>query len=140
MADRSEAEELAVEAYGRNFGIAFQLVDDILDYSAEQAALGKTVGDDFREGKMTLPVVLAIERSNEEERAFFRRCLEDLNQQDGDLSRAIALMEKHGALEEAKARARFYAEASLQALEGFDNNPAKAALLEVVDFCVERAH
>lgn len=140
VADRTETEELAVEAYGRNFGIAFQLVDDILDYSAEQAALGKTVGDDFREGKMTLPVVLAIERSNAEERAFFRRCLEDLNQQDGDLSRAIALMEKYGALDEAKARARFYREAALQALEPFDANPAKAALLEVVDFCIERAH
>lgn len=140
VADRSEAEELSVEAYGRNFGIAFQLVDDILDYSAEQAALGKTVGDDFREGKMTLPVVLTIERCNEEERAFFRRCLEDLNQQDDDLSRAIALMEKYGALDEAKARARFYGKAALQALEGFEAKPAKAALLEVVDFCIERAH
>lgn len=140
VAERSEAEELAVEAYGRNFGIAFQLVDDILDYSAEQAALGKTVGDDFREGKMTLPVVLAIERSNEEERAFFRRCLEDLDQNDDDLPRAIALMEKYGALEEAKARARSYGEASRQALEGFDTNPAKASLLDVVDFCIERAH
>ncbi len=140
VADRSTDDELALETYGRNFGIAFQLVDDILDYSAEQAALGKSVGDDFREGKMTLPVVLAIERADPDERAFFRRCLEDLEQDEDDLHRAIAIMEKHGALDDAKARARSYGAAARTAIEPFAPNPVKAAMLQLVDFCIERAH
>lgn len=140
VAERPAAEEKALESYGRNFGIAFQLVDDILDYSAEQAALGKSVGDDFREGKITLPVVLTYERANEDERAYLRRCLEDLDQEPADLQRAIGLMEKYGALSDAKARARSYGETALAALASFDDGNAKTALAKVVEFCIERAH
>ncbi|HYH17751.1 MAG TPA: polyprenyl synthetase family protein, partial [Azospirillum sp.] len=92
VAGRPQAEEMALYDYGMNLGIAFQLVDDVLDYSAKQAKLGKTVGDDFREGKITLPVVLAFRRGNDEERAFWRRAMEELEQQDGDLERAQQLM------------------------------------------------
>jgi len=140
VAGRPAAEESALEAYGRNFGIAFQLVDDILDYSAEQLALGKTIGDDFREGKMTLPVVLAYERADARERSFLRRCLEDLEQDERDLERAIDLMVKYDALSDAKARARHYGQVAKAAMEVFPENPAKAALIEVVEFCIERAH
>ena len=140
VADRPEPEEKALEIYGRHFGIAFQLVDDILDYSAEQAALGKSVGDDFREGKITLPVVLTYERADENERAFLRRCLEDLDQEPSDLERAIDLMEKYGALADAKARARNYGETARSALMIFPDSPAKTALTQVVEFCIERAH
>ena len=80
VGERSLADKEALGIYGRNFGIAFQLVDDVLDYSARQAELGKTIGDDFREGKITLPVVLAIARGSDAERVFWRRCLEDLEQ------------------------------------------------------------
>ena len=106
VAERPNVEEDALESYGRNLGIAFQLVDDALDYSAEQAALGKTVGDDFREGKITLPVVLAYRRGSDDERAFWQQTLEDGDRGDDDFDRAVALMTKHGSLEATIERGR----------------------------------
>jgi len=140
VADRPRAEEEALERFGSGFGIAFQLVDDVLDYSALQADLGKAVGDDFRDGKITLPVVLAIQRGDAAERKFWQRCLEDQDQHDGDLEQAIAILQQHGALADAMARARDHAASARQALAGFSDGPAKTALLEVLDFCVERAY
>ena len=90
LAERPPAEEEALDRFGRNLGIAFQLVDDMLDFSARQAELGKSVGDDFRDGKITLPIVLAFARGDDEERAFWRRTLEDLEQRPGDLDHATA--------------------------------------------------
>ena len=140
VAERPEAEELAVERYGQDLGIAFQLVDDVLDYSALQAELGKSVGDDFRDGKITLPVVLALRRADEGEKAFWRRCLEDQDHRDGDLDTAIALLQRHGTLAETMTRARDYAASARDALAPFADGPAKAALCEVAEFCVERAY
>ncbi|HMA14447.1 MAG: polyprenyl synthetase family protein [Bacteroidota bacterium] len=140
VADRPTEEELALERFGSGFGIAFQLVDDVLDYSALQAELGKAVGDDFRDGKITLPVVLAIQRGDAAERAFWRRCLEEQDQREGDLEQAIEYLQRREALADAMARAREHAGAARRALSGFADGPAKAALLEVVDFCVERAY
>ncbi|MGP1255514.1 MAG: polyprenyl synthetase family protein [Kiloniellales bacterium] len=140
VADRPESEQQALRSFGLNFGNAFQLVDDILDYSAEQQALGKTIGDDFREGKITLPLVLAFARGSDEEKAFWRRCVEDLEQRDGDLEQAIALMQRHDALHDSKDRARRYAEQARRDLAAFPNNPAKHALLQAIDFCVERLY
>ncbi len=140
VAERPEAEELALERFGRDLGIAFQLVDDVLDYSALQADLGKSVGDDFRDGKITLPVVLAFQRADEAEKAFWRRCLEDQDHQEGDLETAIGLMQRHGTLTDSMAKARDYAGSARQALESFPKSPAKAALREIADFCVKRAY
>jgi octaprenyl-diphosphate synthase len=140
VAERPDAEAEALSGYGRRLGIAFQLVDDILDYSAKQAELGKTVGDDFHEGKITLPVVLAFERGDEEERTFWRRCLEDLEQNDGDLDHAMALMRRHGALDDAMAEAKSFGEAARADLAVFPDGPIKAALLEAVDFCLDRLY
>jgi len=140
VAARDLEEEQALQTYGRNFGIAFQLVDDILDYSAHQAELGKTIGDDFREGKITLPVILAFHRGDSEDRAFWRRCLEELDQKDGDLEHAIALMHKHGALAESLERARHYGREARVALDIFPASPVRDALTRVVDFCLERAY
>jgi octaprenyl-diphosphate synthase len=140
VADRPKVEEEALESYGLNLGIAFQLVDDVLDYSAKQAVLGKAVGDDFREGKITLPLILAFRRGDDEERTFWRRCVEDLEQQDGDLDRAIKLMDKHGSLAATVARARHYGEIARDALGIFPDSPVKQALNDVIDFCVERAY
>ena len=127
-------------SYGTNLGIAFQLIDDVLDYSAKQAELGKTVGDDFREGKVSLPAILAFNRGDEDERAFWRRTLEDLDQSDDDLKRAIELMTKHNALTDTVDRARHYGAVARDALGIFPDNPQKLALLELVDFCIERAY
>ena len=110
IAGRNDAEREALESYGRNLGVAFQLVDDALDYSGKQAQLGKSVGDDFREGKITLPVVLSYRRGDDTQREFWKRVMEDGDQRDGDLDMAIELMAHHGALEATVERARHYGE------------------------------
>ncbi|ACI99075.1 polyprenyl synthetase family protein [Rhodospirillum centenum] len=138
VADRPAVEQAALRSYGMNLGIAFQLVDDVLDYSAVQARLGKTIGDDFREGKINLPVVLAFRRGDEEERQFWRRTMEDLDQRDGDLEHAIALMTRHNALHDSVERARHYGAVARDALEMFPNSRIKHALLDVIDFVVSR--
>lgn len=128
-----------MDSYGRNLGIAFQLVDDALDYSAAQEQLGKTVGDDFREGKITLPVLLALARGTEEERVFWRRVLEDRDQTEADLPHAQALMAQHGALADTINRARDYGDAALVALASFPDGPERRALAGIVEFCIARA-
>ncbi len=138
VAGRPQAEELALYDYGMNLGIAFQLVDDVLDYSALQAKLGKTVGDDFREGKITLPIVLAFRRSTDEERSFWRRTMEELDQRDGDLARAQQLMAKHNALKDTVERARHYGAIARDSLGLFADSPIKRALLDVIDFVIDR--
>jgi octaprenyl-diphosphate synthase len=138
VADRPQAEEMALADYGLNLGIAYQLVDDVLDYAPE-ATLGKSVGDDFREGKVTLPAILAFERGDEAERNFWRRTLEDVDQRDGDLERAITLTAKHGTVQDTLARARAYGEQARSALAPFRDGTEKRILADIVDFCVERA-
>jgi octaprenyl-diphosphate synthase len=140
VAERPKVEEEALESYGMNLGIAFLLIDDVLDYSAVQAELGKTVGDDFREGKISLPVVLAWRRGSAEDRDFWRRTLEKLDQKDGDLDRAIGLMEKRGALRDTVERARHYGAIARDALGVFPAGPLKAAMEEAIDFAIERAY
>lgn len=140
VADRPKAEAEALDSYGMNLGIAFQLIDDVLDYSAEQAALGKTVGDDFRDGKVTLPVVLAWRRGDAEERAFWTRTIGESRREGGDLDRAIALMTKHGTLDDTVTRARHYGAIARDALMIFPDGEARGALIELVDFCIDRAY
>lgn len=140
LGERSEADEKALEAYGRNLGIAFQLIDDMLDYSARQSELGKTVGDDFRDGKITLPVVLALKAADERERRFWRRTLEQMEQRAEDLPEAIALMRHHGTLAATLERAREYGAAARRALGAFRDGPERKALDEVIDFCLERGY
>jgi octaprenyl-diphosphate synthase len=140
VAGRPEAEELALERFGRNLGIAFQLVDDMLDYAARETELGKSIGDDFRDGKITLPIVLAFARGDAAERDFWRRTLEDQEQEDGDLERAIRLLRKHGALHDTLARAASYADEARRELARFPEGAERAALEEAVDFCIERGY
>ena len=140
VAGRPGVEEEALDAYGLNLGIAFQLIDDMLDYSAAEAELGKSVGDDFRDGKITLPTILAFRRGSEEERVFWRRTLEDGDQEEGDLEQAIALMGRHGALADTVERARHYGAVARDGLAIFPASEEKTILLEVINFCIERAH
>lgn len=140
VAERPKVEEDALDSFGMNLGIVFQLVDDVLDYSAKQADLGKTVGDDFREGKITLPVILAYRRGDDDERDFWRRTVGDLQQTDDDLAHAITLMEKHNALSDTIERARHYGAIARDALGIFDDSPEKGALADIIDFCIERAY
>ena len=138
VADRPKIEEEALAAYGTNLGVAFQLVDDALDYSARQAELGKTIGDDFSEGKITLPVILAFRRGNEEEKFFWKRCLEELKQHPDDLDRAQSLIKQHSTLEDTMTRARHYAALARDSLDLFSDCEVKQALISVIDFCIER--
>ena len=140
VADRPRIEEEALESYGMNLGIAFQLIDDVLDYSAKQATLGKSIGDDFKEGKISLPVILAFRRGDETEREFWRRTLEELDQSEDDLSHAVHLMEKHGALKDSVDRARHYGAIARDSLGIFEDGPIKAIFDSLIDFCIERAH
>jgi octaprenyl-diphosphate synthase len=140
VADRPRVEADALDSFGLNLGIAFQLVDDMLDYAADERTLGKSVGDDFRDGKITLPVVLAFLRGGDEERRFWRRVMEDQEQQDGDLERAIQLMEKHGSLRDTVERARHYGAIARDALGLFADGPEKRALIELIQFAIHRAY
>src|SRR5262252_6357733 len=140
LASRPKDEQSACRSFGMNLGIAFQLVDDALDYGGTAAKLGKNVGDDFREGKITLPVVLAFRRGSESERAFWRRTLEEGDSTDADLDEAIALMVKHRALEDTIQRARHYGAIAKDALALFPASPMKEALEEAVEFCICRSN
>ncbi|MDH3741780.1 MAG: polyprenyl synthetase family protein [Hyphomicrobiales bacterium] len=140
VAARPRDEQAALESYGRNLGVAFQLVDDALDYSGKQALLGKSVGDDFREGKITLPVVLAYRRGSEQEREFWKRTLESNGQNDDDLETAVALVDKHNAIHDTIERARHYGAIARDAMAIFPTSPHKSALLDAIEFCISRAH
>ena len=117
-----------------------ELVDDALDYGGSKARLGKNVGDDFREGKITLPVILAFRRGNAEEREFWRRSLETGAASDAALGEALGILKKHGAIDDTVERARHYGAIAKDALALFPDGDSKRALLQVVDFCVARAH
>jgi octaprenyl-diphosphate synthase len=140
IASRPKAEQAACRSFGMNLGVAFQLVDDALDYGGKAAKLGKNVGDDFREGKITLPVVLSFRRGSESERSFWRRTLEQGDAAEGDVETAIALMNKHRALEDTVRRARHYGAIAKDALALFPDSGMKQALAESVEFCIGRMH
>jgi octaprenyl-diphosphate synthase len=130
----------ALRDYGQNLGIAFQLVDDALDYSGRQALMGKSVGDDFREGKVTLPVILAVARADETARKFWIRVIETGPQGEADLDRAITLVEATGAIADTMERARGYARLACRSLESVPPSQLREVLADVADFCVERAY
>src|SRR6516162_698389 len=139
LAARPSEEEAALDRFGRSLGIAFQLVDDMLDFSARQTEFGKSIGDDFREGNVTLPILLAFARGDEAERVFWRRALEEMDQRPGDLEHAIELIERRGALAETLLRARGYAATAIDALSIFHDGVERRALVEAAAFATERS-
>src|SRR5262249_49430578 len=140
LAERAKAEQAACRSFGMNLGVAFQLVDDALDYGGRSARLRKNLGDDFRRGKRPLPVILAVRRGNEAERRFWRGALEDGESAEANLEQAVSFLVKHRALEDTVERARHYGAIAKDALALFPESEIKHALIEVVDFCVARAH
>jgi octaprenyl-diphosphate synthase len=140
LSGRQRDEQAACRSFGMNLGITFQLVDDVLDYGGTAQKLGKNVGDDFREGKITLPVVLSFRRGNAQEREFWNRALGQGDVRDGDLDQAIALMTKHHAIEDTVGRARHYGDIATDALALVPASAIKQALEETVAFCIARAH
>ncbi len=140
VADAGKSGRNALKSYGMNLGLAFQLVDDALDYGGKAADLGKNVGDDFREGKITLPVILAYRRGTEEERAFWRQAIEGGKSSDQHLEKALGLITKYGTLNDTIARAVHYGTIARDALAPLPDTAWKSALMEVIDFCIERVN
>ncbi len=140
VAERPVEELAALRSYGKNLGIAFQLIDDALDYSGDAANLGKAIGSDFREGKITLPLILAFRRGTDEERAFWNRTIVEGDVSDRDIEHAIQLMAQHDTIEATISRARSYGEVAHDALAIFPDGPVKQALQGVISFCINRTH
>jgi octaprenyl-diphosphate synthase len=139
IAGKGKAERAGCRSFGMNLGIAFQLVDDVLDYGGSTAKLGKNVGDDFREGKVTLPVVLAFRRGSDAERAFWVRCIEKGEIGEGDLDLAQSYIRKHQTLDDTVQRARHYAAMATDALGLYPDSALKRALLDALAFSISRA-
>ena len=140
IAGAARAEKAALRSYGINLGLAFQLIDDALDYGGSSQDLGKNVGDDFREGKITLPVILAYRRGSADDRAFWKSAIEDGSNDDAALDKAIGLMARHGAVADTIARARHFGEIARDALAPLPATPHKVALIDVIDFCIRRVN
>jgi octaprenyl-diphosphate synthase len=138
IAGRPAAERAALRDYGLKLGLAFQLVDDALDYGGFESALGKSIGDDFREGKMTLPVIRAVQAADPEETKFWHRVIVDRDQTDVDFETAISLIRKAGALDSTMDLARQYAKEAREALSLFPISPWRETLEELADYVVER--
>jgi octaprenyl-diphosphate synthase len=140
IAECGEEAEVALDSYGRHLGIAFQLIDDVIDYASDARTMGKGVGDDFRDGKMTLPVILAVARGTEDDRAFWKAAMAGERAGSGDLTQAIALLRKTGALDDTIDRARHYGRRAVDALGRFPAGKAKVALTDAVGFAIARAY
>ena len=140
VAEAGEAAEDALDAFGRNLGIAFQLVDDAIDYASDEATMGKGRGDDFRDGKVTLPVILAHARGSTEERAFWKAAMQGERISDDDLAHATRLIADSGALSDTMERARLYGRRAIDALAPFPAGRSRDAMVEAVEFAVARAY
>ncbi|TPG13060.1 polyprenyl synthetase family protein [Sphingomonas oligophenolica] len=140
VAECPEGEESALDAYGRNLGIAFQLVDDAIDYVSDAGTMGKDAGDDFREGKMTLPVILAYARGDADDRTFWKDAIEGRRDSDDDFAHAIDLVRQTRAVDDTLARARHYGQRAIDSIGGFAGGKAKDAMVEAVEFAVARAY
>lgn len=138
IAGKSKEHQKALYDYGTMMGIAFQIADDALDYNAAQEKLGKTVGDDFREGKLTAPVLYALETANDEEHAFWSRTISKHQQEDGDLAHALSLMEKHNTITKSLELAYDYADKAKAALATCPEGEIKTHLLALADYVVKR--
>ncbi len=138
IAGATPAQVQALYDYGDALGIAFQIVDDILDYSGAAETIGKNVGDDFRERKLTLPVIKAVAQADAGEREFWQRTIEKGDQRDGDLDRALAILARHGAIEAARADALSWAAGARQSLDALPEGEIRQLLAELADFVVAR--
>ncbi len=138
IAERSSGECRTMREYGQCLGIAFQISDDVLDYAASEERLGKSLGDDFREGKMTLPVIKALQHATDKERRFWKRCMEEVKQDEIDFKEALRLLQAHNALDVSLETARQFAARGRQLLKDLPTHPLRNELAELITFAVER--
>tara|TARA_Y100000590_G_scaffold193572_1_gene220004 strand:+ start:1168 stop:2199 length:1032 start_codon:yes stop_codon:yes gene_type:complete len=128
----------ALKYFGTNFGMSFQLIDDAIDYSSSSFDLGKNIGDDFKEGKVTLPIILAYLRSNNSEKKFWKKTIQDLKQDNNDFENAIEIIKKYNCIDDTIERARHFANIAKDSLGVFENNEFKKILLNIIDSGLER--
>ncbi|SDI25769.1 polyprenyl synthetase family protein [Salipiger marinus] len=140
IARAEESQVQALYAYGDALGIAFQIADDLLDYQGVSSATGKNVGDDFRERKLTLPVIKAVAAADATERAFWQRTIEKGRQEDGDLDHALALLKKHGALEATRDEALLWAGRAKESMATLPPSDMRDVLIDLADFVVSRLY
>lgn len=140
IAGYGDKERSALREYGTLLGVAFQLIDDALDYGGSAKHFGKNIGDDFREGKITMPVILAYARSNTVEKAFWKQALENGNNNNEAFAHAQYLIEKYDSLTDTIEQARLYGTRAIDALAHINKSPAHNALVETVDFCIARVN
>ena len=140
VADAPAQQVQALATYGYELGIAFQMTDDALDFSASAQDMGKAAGDDFREGKITLPIILAHQAGTAEEQAFWQRTVGKVQQTEGDLDTALRYLEAHGALAETLNRAEQAGQRAVAALDICADSPIKSLLHDLIQFVVNRRH
>lgn len=138
IAGAPEAQVAALHSYGDALGIAFQIADDLLDYGGADDAIGKNTGDDFRERKVTLPIIKAVAGATPSERAFWERVIEKGDQRDGDLEEARAIMARHGAMQAARADAVAWSDKARAALSALPDHPIRGMLDDLADYVVAR--
>ncbi len=135
-----ETQVKALYDFGEALGISFQIVDDLLDYQGESHSTGKNIGDDFRERKLTLPVIKAVAAASEDERAFWKRTIEKGDQQEGDLDQALQLLNRHGALSQTRDDARYWANVAKTAIQSLPDHPVRQMLIDLADYVVARVN
>lgn len=138
IADAPEERIEALFTYGDALGIAFQIVDDLLDYEGDASVTGKNVGDDFRERKLTLPLIKAVAAADSDERAFWKRTIETGDQRDGDLDHALDMLRAHGALDQTRADAKAWVGVARGALHSLPEHPVRDMLDGLADYVVAR--
>lgn len=129
-----------LEQFGRNLGIAFQIADDALDYDIESKKLGKTAGDDFREGKVTLPIILNYHRANDADKEYFRKIFSSSENERGEasLEKVLAIMNETNSLQDSLKEALKYSSDAKSFLKDINNSEYKSALIEILEFSVDR--
>lgn len=139
IAGAPQAHVDALRDYGDALGVCFQIVDDLLDYDGAAEAMGKNVGDDFREGKLTMPVIKAVARADADERAFWSRTMEKRKIGDGDLEQALGLLAKYDTIAATRAEAQLWAGKARDALEVLPDSEMRSVLGDLLDYVMSRA-
>ena len=140
LSNANEKEKKALESYGRNLGLAFQIADDALDYYAKEKFFGKEIGKDFYEGKVTLPLITIFQKGNKEEKEFLREIMKKENRNEDDFSETIALIFKYKAVEASLKKAEYFVNVSYDALAIFPDNEDKSILQNLTSFSLNRSH
>tara|TARA_B100001113_G_C21100744_1_gene618624 strand:+ start:863 stop:1900 length:1038 start_codon:yes stop_codon:yes gene_type:complete len=139
-AGASNTEVNALKSFGTNFGMTFQLVDDAIDYSSNNKIIGKNTGDDFKEGKITLPIILAYGRSNEKEKKFWKKTISKLEQENGDFDQALEIINKYQCIEDTITRANHFSNVAIDSIDIFNDNEYKNKLVSLVSTSISRIY